>query len=83
MGNLLDDLTGGMYSASRKPQENATGKTYSIYIQFDGDEPALMYDKIDPEKIFRLSLSAPKPGPPSEIIFTDTTTGKTFKIFAK
>jgi len=79
MGNILDDLTGGKFSSDKSKLENNTEKVYSIFIQFDDDEPSELYNNIDINKRFNLVLT----GNDSVFIFTDTKTGKKFKLFAK
>lgn len=79
MGNILDDLTGGKFSANKQKIDQQTNKVYSIFIQFDNDEPAELYNNIASNKRVNIVLSNDK----SEFIFTDTKTGKTFKLFSK
>lgn len=61
--------------------QNHTGETYSVYIQFDGDEPKELFRQIP--MIDKVVFTLDGPGPQSEFIFTDTVTGKQFRLFAK
>lgn len=83
MGNIVEDLMGGKFNTDKpnsKPnQQNAD--VYSIFIQFDEDEPCELYNNIDINKRFNLVLTGK--GHDSVFIFTDTRTGRKFKLFAK
>ena len=78
---ILDDLAGGKFKPAGIQQSNPEQKKYSIFIQFDGDEPRELYQNIDINNRFHLTLNGP--GPQSEFVFTDNITGKKFKLFAK
>ena len=91
---LLDDLAGGKFKFigsspltgnknNNIPENKGTHNDdkYSIYIQFDKDEPKELYSDLHIDDDFNLTLYGP--GPQSEFTFTDNITGKTFKIFAK
>lgn len=56
MGNIVEDLMGGKFNTDKpnsKPnQQNAD--VYSIFIQFDEDEPCELYNNIDINKRFNI-----------------------------
>lgn len=56
-------------------------KQYNIYIQFDEDEPKLLYQNLKVGDPFRLELEGP--GDDQFWRFIDLTSGKVFKLFAK
>lgn len=85
MKTLFSDLTGGQLGV--KPTaiddaQQAAPKQYSIWCQFDNDEPVLVVGGLQDKVTMQFTFLNPgKPG--SDITFTDSKTGKVFKLFAK
>jgi len=61
--------------------EENEDQTYSVYIQFDDDEPKELFQDIPYGDKIVFPINGP--GPQSNYIFTDLSTGRKFRLFAK
>lgn len=75
---LIEDLTGGLNNDSGDGNNNSN--TYSIYVQFDEDEPLVLKTNIDISKPFVLQLDNKEN---SFIEISCPKTNKTVKIFTQ
>lgn len=83
---LIDDLTGGFLKPGfgKNKEESQTStlpSTYNIYIQFDKDEPVILYT-LDKTDVFEIVLDGTVNNL-NCLTFVDTNTGKEFKLFSK
>lgn len=88
MGNIIEDLGGILEPENHKhPNPNIINvgridpaKEYNIYLQFDNDEPVILFQGLKNGQAFNLFINQLAA---TGIEFSDTSTLKKLKIFGK
>ncbi len=76
---IINDLTGGFL------QKEKARKKYSLFMQFDDDEPIEYIKNIDVFNSVHLEIVYSEDGTNQrkELVFTCKTTGKKFKLYSQ
>lgn len=77
----IDKIAKDLVPENDLERKNRSLKVWSLWLQFDEDEPAVAVENISIGD--RLNISWTGPGETSEIIFTDPKTKRTFRLFGK